>query len=47
MMFIVANNIIASRPPERPLTSLPVDRLNADRLERRTLVPIDEFLMNK
>ena len=30
MMFIVAT------------TSLPVDRLNADRLERRTLVPIKQ-----
>ena len=32
MTFIVATNVIASRPPER--------RPNAARLERRTLVPI-------
>ena len=39
MSFIVATNVIASRPYERRPTGTQID-WNADRLERRPLVPI-------
>ena len=47
MLFIVATNVIASRPPERRPTGMPHARANKDNLKNEVDLKHEEDLKNE